>query len=166
MCKSMSFLLVFGFLVTIIQVFWNNSHWTDPFEIAVLGRRLAIISPRCCWYHNPQARPQIKPQFKPSNPFGATRKPGLNLGGGWTLGKIPGGYKKPPGAIPPGWKPPPKAAYGINYGKGNWKVGGQSNVNIISFQNLWICSNMKILFTIPSLDFLLTPIQSKSMMIK
>merc|ERR1711962_1218486 len=76
MCKSMSFLLVFGFLVTIIQ-----------------------------------ARPQIKPQFKPSNPFGATRKPGLNLGAGWTLG----------------WKPP-KAAYGINYGKGNWKVGIGANL--------------------------------------
>merc|ERR1712212_776269 len=90
MCKNMYLLLVLGFLVAFTQ-----------------------------------ARPQFKPsnsfgrpQFKPSSsPFGAGAgsKPSLgNLGGGWNLGKIPGG-----------------GAYGINYGKDNWKVGVGANGNFI-----------------------------------
>merc|ERR1719180_236914 len=59
-------------------------------------------------YAKPSNSIFVKPQLKPSSNFFGNLG---NLGGGWTLGKIPGG----------------NPAYGINYGKNNWKVGAGAN---------------------------------------
>merc|ERR1712032_357146 len=89
MCKNLCLLLILGFVVALTQA---GPQYKQPSSI----------------YAKPSSNILVKPQLKPSSNFFGNLG---NLGGGWTLGKIPGG----------------NPAYGINYGKDNWKVGAGAN---------------------------------------